>query len=307
VTLYTDVVHINWGGENIMVGVAYTTSGYSSSYCVDVDNYFYRLENGEEVESTQTTLLGVCEYQAWTESILPYVEGSDYHVEGAVTATPVYSYENYPYGYYDPGGYAYYNQRDIDGNPLMQNWWNNFTSTGSPTTSPFASFFLGFVYSFLPSGASSRAGAPHHLWVATDRNIVRTDLCSQVQKEIDFEIVDQQNIRAGRIFIDEKPQTNLVDSCSNETVRLNRCSMEGVKIPGTFTDYLKTGCGTNHPLDGTWNGSQTCGFDFGNTWRKCSGPPSSSTSDLAWMFYDVRHGVVKVDGEADMTDNTGKY
>jgi hypothetical protein len=308
VTLYTDLVHIDWGGENIMVGVAHTYNDYGSAYCVDVDNYLYRIENGEEVESIQTTYLGECEEsQVHTETILPYVEGSDYHVEGVVTATPVYNYENYPYGYYDPAGYAYYNQRDIDGDPLMQNWWHNFTSTGSPTTSPFASFFLGYVYSFLPFGTTSRANAPHHLWVVSDRDIVRTDTCHQVNKLIDFEIVDDRNFRAGRVFIDEEPRANLVDSCSNLTVVLNRCSIGGVKLSGEFTDSLRTGCPTWWPLGTPWDRDPFCGFSNNNVWRKCSGPPGATTTVLARMFYDVRHALVRVDGEADMTDNRPKF
>ncbi len=177
VTVYTDLVHDNWSGANEMVGVAYTTSSYSSSYCVDIQNVLYRIEDGEEIDSASNLVLGDCNSQVWTETFLPYVEGADYTVEADVVANSNYEYEYYPGYYYDPYGYAYYNQLE---EPMREIWWFGFASTSGAPTSPWGSFALGIVYSYLEAGASSRSGAPHHLKALSD--VTTTD----------FQVVDSQ-------------------------------------------------------------------------------------------------------------------
>jgi hypothetical protein len=109
VTVFTDMVHINCCGYNEGVGVAFTTQ-YSASYCVDLSATLLRFENEELVEEYQNTSLGNCEEPTlWVEAIQPYVEGSDYQVDGDATITANFTYEYYPGQYYDPAGFSYFN------------------------------------------------------------------------------------------------------------------------------------------------------------------------------------------------------
>lgn len=90
-------------------------------------------------------------------------------------------------------------------------------------------------------------------------------------------------------------------ACANDTGCGLFFNSIGVDYRGAFTDRLKTGCPSNGP--------STCGFDFPNLWRWCrrGGPYLYENIPLAWMYYDVRRGIVKVDNEQDMTDFTNKY
>jgi hypothetical protein len=88
VTLYTDVVHYNWGGPDEpdrMIGVGYVGSDYSSSYCVSVYVYFDKIVDDEVVDGSSGTA-GGCDGWVAAEAALPYVEGADYTVSAEVEA-----------------------------------------------------------------------------------------------------------------------------------------------------------------------------------------------------------------------------
>ena len=238
---------------------------------------------------------GSCENNsAYYEGFFPYDPEADYSIEVLPQLT---SKHHFPIG----DGYEdFYNYIQwTNGIQVHDPYYFGFTGPGPATEIDFSTILLGGVYSFFTQGML--AEAPHHLWVFRDRNIIRTDLCGQAQKEIDFQIVDQHNRPAGRYSIDERPWPNLRDSCSNQEVVLNLCSDIGVAYNGDFTDFLKTGCPSSGP--------DTCGFDLFNQWRWCrrSTPYFIDKKALAWMYYDVRRGYVKVDGEQDMTDNQPKF
>jgi hypothetical protein len=141
---------------------------------------------------------------------------------------------------------------------------------------------------------------PHHLRVIHDDDVTRSDLCGQLQKLIQYQVVDQNNRAVGNVQIDEKPQT-ITDSCSGTTVTLTTCNTGSVNRYGNFTDGVKTGC--------PYNGPGTCGYDFYNRWRYCISTPYTPYTyrELAYMYYWATHTFVKIDGQTDMEDGTYKY
>lgn len=126
-------------------------------------------------------------------------------------------------------------------------------------------------------------------------------MCGQIEKRIQFKVVDQQNRAAGKAPLDEKPQTNLTDTCSGTTPSMSTFSTASSSTYGNFTDGLRTGCPHTGPT--------ACGFDLFNRWRWCRSTPYTPTDhiDLAFMYYWVTLAFVKVDGETDIEDLTYKF
>ena len=168
---------------------------------------------------------------------------------------------------------------------------------GNGTPSDLTSILLGFTFSILQGGFTS--GQPDHLRVIHDHDFTRTDACNQLQKNIQFQVVDIAGRPAGKVNIGEKSQ-NVHDSCSNSTVNMSSCGSSQTSNYGNFTDGLRTGC--------PWNGQSNCGFAFSNTWHWCKPTWSGTTNvNLATMLYDVKRSVIKVDGEEDITNLSYKF
>jgi hypothetical protein len=227
------------------------------------------------------------------EGFFPYDPNANYSIEVYPQLNPKHSY-NYPMG----DGYEdYYNYVQWTyGNTVSAPSYFGFAGPGPSVQTSISSIILGTVFSVFSQGGTS--GPPHHLFVVHDTDIVRTDLCGQVQKLIDFLIVDNHHPAraAGRVYIDEKPQS-VTDSCYAGSVTLALCN-DDVSRYGNFRDGIKTGC--------PHTGPSNCGFDFFNRWRWC-GPGCSNTQDLAWMYYWATRTVIKVDNQSDMEDGSEKY
>lgn len=309
VQTYTDMWPWTWDGHNEMVGVAYVVMDYGANeeYCVDIDNYFYRMVDGAPADERYARGSG-CNSFTEAAALFPLVEGSDYAIEAEFTVNVVYTYDDCYYCGFDPYGYAYYNDLYIDGEPVVVPWWFSFAGTGYPTRASAPYFFLGIVFTYLQAGSTERSGPPHHLHVHTDRTVVEPAILgcafTRAHKFIDFQVVDSNNKHAGRVPMrEEPPDPPIVDSCSGQLTSLTRCGTAAIDPFGNFTDSLKTGC----PNDNT---SPNCGMAFGNRWQWCAGgdwPGYSRYENIAWMFYDVRRAVIKVDNEEDITDGTNKY
>ena len=196
--------------------------------------------------------------------------------------------------YYDPYGFYQF----LSDDPLYLPVSFNFVGTGQPSGQDLSSMLLGFTFSLLHQGVTS--SVPDHLQVINDIDVIRTDGCNQIEKRIQFRVVDQQNNPAGKVSVDEKPQT-VPDTCTGGTVHLSTCGDEGMSKYGDFTDVIRTGCPHSGPA--------VCGFDFFNRWRWCRYNPYGPTDriDLAWMYYWATRTFIKVDGEADMENLSYKY
>ena len=226
---------------------------------------------------------------------LPYDPNADYEIEVYPGLVAKYrhaigdSYEDY-YNYIEwTSGYE-----------VVFPYYFSFTGPGPEMQISLPDIFLGTIFSVFTQGAM--AGPPHHLRVIHDQDVTRTDLCGQIQKLIQFQIVDQNNRRAGKILIDEMtPSAPVTDTCSNTTVTLTTCETSNVNTYGNFTDGIKTGC--------PHNGTNPCGFDFFDHWRHCRSTPYTPTDyvQLAWMYYWATRTFVKIDNETDIEDGTYKY
>jgi hypothetical protein len=195
----------------------------------------------------------------------------------------------YTSGYRDPMFYGRYEGQGINAYTSY-----NFHGWGPETMRYSTNVTLGQTYKTVT------IGGPHHLKVITDRTVTDPEACGRAHKFIDFKIVDANNRGVGKLTISEEPK-DLVDTCSGLSVVMASCSSFGVNDDSTFTDSLRTGC----PDIGT--PTDSCGFSFGNRWRWCSTFDAGFVVNLAWMYYDVRHSYIKVDGQLDMTDGEYKY
>lgn len=280
---------------NTVRAVATSAPDYSVDvyYCVEV---YLSLHENEEFVTGQGGMnvneLGWptgCAGIIQVEVAYPYDEGSDYFIESSHSVTNVQVPQQNTYE--DPYGFYHFENGDPVYSPI------SFNFTGNGTPSDLAGILLGFTFGILQGGVNS--GLPHHLRVISDVDIVRSDLCNQLQKNIHFQVVDVAGRAAGRVTIGEKPQ-ELTDTCSGTTVSMTSCGGETSRY-GNFTDGLRTGC--------PFSGQANCGFQNHNTWRWCRGTPYTPPYpiDLATMLYDVRRSVVKVDGESDLTDLTDKF
>jgi len=308
VNTYTDMFRYDWDGHNEMVGVAYTSLDYSANedYCVYIDNYFYRMENGAQVDERYAYGSG-CHTFTEAAAFFPIIEGSDYAVDGEFTVESIYTYDDCYYCGFDPYGYGYYHELYLDGEPVFTPWWHPFYGTGYPARASTPYFFLGVVFSYLQSGSLERSGPPHHLYAVTDRTITlpAEGDCTfpRANRLVDFLVVDSNNRHAGRVPLREEPHDPpLVDSCSNRNVKLTQCTTEGISPFGNFTDEIRTGC----PNAGT---TPDCGVGFGNRWQWCANygwSGSRTYVNLAWMYYDLRRSVINLDGQLDIS-GTHKY
>ena len=261
-----------------------------SYYAVGHTGY---VRNGEDIiaefngESYDTEV-------SWGD-FLPYNPDADYEIEVYPGLTAKY---NHPIGdtYED-----YYNYIEwTSGYEVVFPYYFSFTGPGPNVQISLPSIFLGTIFSVFTQGAIS--GSPHHLRVIHDEEIIRNDLCGQIQKLIKFQVLDQNNKPAGRIEIDERAvPAPVTDSCSNSTVTLTTCSTSSVSTYGNFTDGIKTGC--------PHNGSTPCGFDFFDHWRYCRSTPYTPTDyrDLATMYYWATRTEIRIDNETDIEDGTYKY
>ena len=259
---------------------------------------YYCFDNWGDVRKNDESLTmfwgGSCENNwSYYEGFFPYDADADYAIEVHPQLLPRHhlpigdSYEDY-YNYI----------QWTNGVTVSAPYYFSFTGPGPITEINVGRIILGSVFSIFSQGATSEL--PHHLRVMFDSDIVRTDLCNQLQKLIRFQIVDHNNRPAGKVNIDEKPQT-ITDPCSATAVQMTTCSSTDVGTFGNFTDGLRTGCPHSGPED--------CGFIFYNTWRWCGENPYGPVNgvDLARMIYDVNRHVIKVDGEQDMTNLSYKY
>jgi hypothetical protein len=223
------------------------------------------------------------------ELTYPYHEGSDYFIETSHSVTSVQVPQQTTYE--DPYGFYHFQSGDPVYSPI------SFNFMGNGTPGDLASILLGFTFSILQGGVNS--GLPHHLKVITDIDFVRADLCGQLQKNIQVQVVDAAGRSAGRVTVGEKPLT-LLDSCSGTGVTQTSCGGETSRY-GNFTDGLRTGC--------PWNGQANCGFAYINVWRWCRGTPYTPPDpiDLARMLYDVKRSAIKVDDESDLTNGSDKF
>lgn len=283
---------------NTVRAVATSAPDYSVNvyYCVEV--YLSVYENDEllggqgGMNVNESGWPTACSGVTQVELTYPYHEGSDYFIETSHSVTSVQvpqqtTYED-PYGFYN----------FVNGDPVYSPISYNFMGNGTP--SDLGSILLGFTFSILTGGVNS--GPPHHLRVILDHDFTRSDLCGQLQKNIQFQVVDANGRAAGQVSIGEKQQT-ITDSCSNTSVGLTGCSTGLTSKYGNFTDGLRTGC--------PYNGQPTCGYNNHNTWWWCVPPSpingSTYTVDLANMLYEVRRSEIKVDGETDITNLTYKF
>lgn len=259
---------------------------------------YYCFDNWGDVRKDDESLTmfwgGSCENNwSYYEGFFPYDADADYAIEVHPQLLPRH---HLPIGdtYED-----YYNYIQwTNGMTVNAPYYFGFSGPGPIVEIDVGSIILGSVFSIFTQGGTAQA--PHHLRVIFDSDVVRTDLCGQLQKLIRFQIVDNNNRAAGKVKIDEKPQT-ITDPCSGTAVQMTTCSTSDVGTYGNFTDGLRTGCPHSGPND--------CGFSFYNTWRWCIRHPSGDSDriDLATMDYYVNRGIIKVDGQADMTDLSYKY
>lgn len=278
---------------NSMVAYAEILPDYDTLayYCVD---YWGEVRKNDEVITPYWG--GSCDSQLFYDQYFPYDPSADYTNEVHPQLIVKHWYPSPGSGYSD-----YYNYEEwAYGDSVYAPYYANFFGPGPEVPINQGSIILGAISSIFTEGAM--AGPPDHLQVISDRTIIRADIsCHPANKLIDFKLVDANNRRAGRVSLDEKPQS-VTDTCSGLQVRLNVCSAIGVDVYGSFTDSLRTGCPeSGSPPPG-------CGATFGNTWRRCEGrPPVTYSWNLAWMLYNLRHEYVEVDGERDMTDGQYKY
>ena len=224
----------------------------------------------------------------------PYDPNADYAVE-------VYPMVHLIYRHSPGDTYAdYYNYVQWTyANQVYAPYSFGFTGPGPDVAISFSDILLGYVFSIFTDGGTS--GPPHHLRVILDHEVVRTDLCGQLQKLIHFQVVDQQNRAAGQVAIEEKG-VQVIDSCSGTTVSLATCTTSSTSTYGNFTDGIMTGCPHTGPSD--------CGFAFYNTWRWCknSSPYTQIFPvDLARIHYSATRTFVKIDGETDIPNLSYKY
>lgn len=244
-------------------------------------------------------LLGgyVCGGTAHAEGFLPYDPSATYTIDSDINVDVYFHYvdeSGYETGEYsDYYDFFEFSEWDLIFYPLSF----AFTGNGPPRVSSVQNILLGTLTSLFEQGATS--GPPHHLKVILDHDFERIDMCNQLQKNIQFRVVDFAGRSAGRMSIDEKPQ-NITDTCSNTTVSMSSCSGQTSTF-GNFTDGLRTGC--------PWNGQANCGFILQNQWRWCSGGPYATSGPvvLASMTYEVRRSVVRVDGQSDIPEGADKY
>ena len=280
---------------NTVRAVAYSAPDYSVDiyYCVEV--YLTLLENEEYLGGVGGMNVNewgwptACSGITQVELTYPYHQGSDYFIETSHSVTNVQVPQQTTYE--DPYGFYHFE----NGDPVYAPISFNFMGNGTP--SDLASVLLGFTFAILQQGVPS--GPPHHLKVLLDHDFIRIDGCNQLQKSIHFRVVDFAGNGAGRINIDEKPQT-ITDSCSNTSVSMSSCSGETSRY-GNFEDGLRTGC--------PWNGQPNCGFITQDVWRWCRGGPyvPPGPVDLASMTYEVRRSIIRVDGQSDITDGADKF
>jgi hypothetical protein len=233
-------------------------------------------------------------YNACSSEFFPYDPDADYAIEVYPTVHVIYRHspgDTYA-DYYNYVQWTYANQ-------VYAPYSFGFTGPGPDMGISFSDILLGYVFGIFTQGGTS--GPPHHLQVITDSDVTRTDLCGQIEKRIQFKVVDQQHRAAGKVALDEKPQTNLTDTCSGTTPSMSTCSNSSSNTYGNFTDGLRTGCPHTGPTP--------CGFDLFNRWRWCRINPYTPTDriDLAFMYYWVTRAFVKVDGDTDIPNLTYKF
>jgi hypothetical protein len=271
------------------VTVDYETLAY---YCVD--DWGQVIKNDESLD---TFWGGTCDQsEIYYDNYFPFDSSANYSIE---IYPQVISKHNYPIGdgYDDYYNYAIWASAD----PYYEVNYMNFFGPGPETEIDYPSILLGGVFGIFTQGGQS--SVPHHLRVNTDFDIVlqSPDGCGQVRKFIEYTVVDQQNRGVGGIRIDEKPQQNLIDSCSGTTVTLTTCNANSVSRFGNFTDGIKTGCPHTGPTP--------CGFDWYNRWRWCRNSPYGPTDyiDIATIYYWARRDWVKIDNETNIQDGTYKW
>lgn len=234
------------------------------------------------------------ETEVYYSDFFPYDPDADYAIE--VYPSLVVKYRHSPGDTYAD----YYNYVQWANGVQVQSPYNfGFTGPGPEMGIGLSDILLGYVFSIFTDGGTS--GPPHHLRVIHDNDVIRSDLCGQIEKRIQFQIVDQQNRAAGQVAIDEKP-ANLTDTCSGTTVAMSTCANSSSSTFGNFTDGSRTGCPHIGPTP--------CGFDLFNRWRWCKNTSPYTIPDqvdLAVMYYWTTRTFVKIDGEADMQDLTYKY
>lgn len=221
--------------------------------------------------------------------------GREYEVYTAHRlAGTIYVYNYYNNGSYQSGYRDPYDYGRFEGQQAPAYYVSYTYTTFGPEIISYNSYIsLGDTYKTVA------IGEPHHLQVIFDRTITDTENCGRAVKLTDFKAVDVANHGVGRLSISEQPQS-ITDSCTGYGVLLNPCSPIGVNQYGIFTDVLRTGC----PVTGDPN---TCGYDFGNTWRWCNVDDPSITKNIAWMYYNVRHSYVMIDGELNVMVGQYKY
>ena len=276
---------------NSILAWAETVPDYETLLYYDVGHWGYVRKYDEPVRDFYGQNY---ETEVYYEEFFPYDPDADYVIEVYPTLTVKY--------HHAPGDtYAdYYNYVEWTyGNQVYAPYSFGFTGPGPDVGISFSSILLGYVFSIFTQGGTS--GPPHHLRVIHDHDVVRNDLCGQLQKLIQFQVVDQQHRAAGQVALDEAP-VDVTDTCSGTKVTLSKCETTSTTRYGNFTDGIKTGC--------PHTGPSLCGFLFYDTWRWCRNtspytPPNQV--GLACMEYSATRTLIKVDGEADIPNLSYKY
>jgi hypothetical protein len=248
------------------------------------DNYVVQYYNNYLPAYNQYTsnLSGVAE--------INYFSNHEYSTEMHPTVEPMMSSYDGPY-FRDYYNFAYFN-----GFPVL---WPaaggsfGFYGPGPETNVTINSILLGVLSRLVINGTKS--GTPDHFHCFFDETITRTDACGQLERHLDFSVVDSSGNRVGRVAISEAPPgSGLRDSCNNGVVQDHMtisCNDSIVNVGGNFRDTMRTGCPTT---------GGHCGSAFYNTWRWCVPSDGSVCKNLASMFYSVHHDEIKVDNSYDI-------